>query len=45
MLNICLESKKKSNFTGHINAFWVIERFERMDILGGQKTESVKSVN
>ena len=29
------------NFTGHINAFRVIERLERMNILGGQNTESV----
>ena len=30
------------NFTGRINAFQVIERLERKDILGGQNTESVK---
>ena len=33
---------KISNFTGRINPFWVIERLERMNILGGQNTESVK---
>ena len=38
MLNICL----KKNLTGRINAFWVIEGLERMDILDGQNTESVK---
>ena len=42
MLNICLKSNKISNFTGRINAFRVIEHLERMDILGGQNTESVK---
>ena len=31
-----------SNFTVRINAFWVIERLERVNILGGQNTESVK---
>ena len=41
MLNICLKSKENPNFTGRINAFRVIERLERMDILGGQNTESV----
>ena len=30
------------NFTGRINAFRVIERLERLNILGGQNTESVK---
>ena len=30
------------NFTGRMNAFRVFERLERMDILGGQNTESVK---
>ena len=39
MLYICL--KKKLNFTGRINAFRVIERIERMNILGGQNNESV----
>ena len=29
------------NFTGRINAFLVIERLERMNILSGQNTESV----
>ena len=33
--------KKKLNFTGRINAFRVIERLERMNILCGQNTESV----
>ena len=42
MLNICLKSTKISNFTGRINAFPVIERLERMNILGDQNTESVK---
>ena len=41
MLNICLKSKKNSIFTGRMNAFRVIERLERMVILGAQKTESV----
>ena len=44
MLNICLKSKKILNFTGRINAFRVIERLGRMNILGGQNTESVKRV-
>ena len=42
MLNICLKFLKKLNFTGRINAFRVIERLERMNILGGQNTKSVK---
>ena len=42
MLNICLKSKKKLNFTECICAFWVIERLQGMDILGGKNTESVK---
>ena len=29
------------NFTGRINAFRVIERLQRMNILGGQNTQSV----
>ena len=33
---------KISNFTGRINAFRVIKRLERMNILGGRNTESVK---
>ena len=33
---------KIPNFTGRINAFRVIERLERMNISGGQNTESVK---
>ena len=41
MLNICLKVKKTSNLTGRINAFQVIERLERMDILGGQNTKSI----
>ena len=41
MLNICIKSKKTSSFTARINAFRVIERLERMNILGGQNTESV----
>ena len=36
MLNIWLKSKKKLNFTGCINAFRVIERLQRMNILGDQ---------
>ena len=40
MLNICLKSKKKMNI---INASRVMERLERMDILGGQNNESVNS--
>ena len=36
---------KISNFTGRINAFRVIERLERMNILGGQNTEGVKIFN
>ena len=43
MLNICLKSKKNSNFTGRIKAFRVIERLERMNILDGLNTESVKT--
>ena len=31
-----------SNLMGGINAFRVIERLERMNILGGQNTESIK---
>ena len=42
MLNICLKILKNLNFTGRINAFRVIERLERMNILGGQNTKSVK---
>ena len=30
------------NFTGRINEFRVIERLQRMNILGGQNAESVK---
>ena len=33
---------KISNFTGRMNAFQVIERLERIDILACQNTESVK---
>ena len=36
------KNNKILNFTGHINAFRVIECLERMNILGGQNTESVK---
>ena len=32
---------KIPNFTGRINAFRVIERLERREILGGQNTESI----
>ena len=32
------------NFTGCINAFRVIERLQRMKILGGQNIESVKEI-
>ena len=42
MLNICLKSKKNSNFVGRINVFRVIECLERMNILGSQNFESVK---
>ena len=31
MLNICLKSKKKTNFTGRINAFRVIEHLKRIN--------------
>ena len=41
MLNICLKSKKKE-LQARINASRVMERFERMNILGGQNNESVK---
>ena len=34
---------KTSNFTGRINAFRVIERFQRMSILSGQNIENVKT--
>ena len=34
---------KFSNFTERINAFRVIERLERMDILDCKNTENVKS--
>ena len=37
------KSKKKLNFAVRINALRVIERLERMNILGGQNTESVKA--
>ena len=30
---------------GRINAFWVIERLEILNILGGQNTESGKRVS
>ena len=43
MLNICLKRKKLS-FTGRINAFRVIKRLERLNILGGQITESVNTL-
>ena len=42
MLNICLKSKK-FDFTGRMNAFRVIERPERIEILGGQNTENVNN--
>ena len=32
------------NFTGRINEFRVIERLERMNILGGQNTEGVNLI-
>ena len=32
---------KITNFTGRIKAYRVIERLERMNIFGGQNTESV----
>ena len=44
MLDIWLKSKKL-NFTWHINAFRVIERLERMNILGGQNTECVNTLS
>ena len=43
MLNICLKIKN-SELHGRLNAFQVIERVETMDILGGQKTESVNDL-
>ena len=43
MLNICIKSKKTSSFTARINAFRVIERLERMDILCGQNTQSINN--
>ena len=36
---------KNLNLTGRINAFRVIERLERMNISGGQNTESVKYID
>ena len=33
---------KISNFTGRVNAFLVIERLQRMNIMGGQNTESIR---
>ena len=42
MLNL-FKKYKISNFTGRINAFQEIERLERMNILVGQNTKSVKS--
>ena len=41
MVNICLKSKKKLNFTECICAATANERLERMDILNNQNTESV----
>ena len=35
---------KITNFTERINAFRVIERLERMNILGGQNNESVNVI-
>ena len=35
---------KIMNFTGRINAFRVIERLKRMNILGSQNTENVNTV-
>ena len=35
---------KKLNFIGRINAFWVIERLEKRNILVGQNTESVNEL-
>ena len=35
---------KKFNFTGRINAFRVIERLQRMNILGCQNTEMLSNL-
>ena len=43
MLNICLKIYKRLNFLGCIYAAVATERHERMDILSGQKTESVNT--
>ena len=43
MLNM-FKKYKISNFTERINAFRVIERLERMNILGGLSTESVHQI-
>ena len=40
MLNICLKSKKKLNFTERIYAAVANERLERMGILSDQNTET-----
>ena len=37
-----LKKLKILNFKGRMNAFRVIEHLERMNILGGQNTQSVK---
>ena len=44
MLNICLKSKKKIEHQASINACRVMERFERINILGGQNNESVNMI-
>ena len=38
------KKQKMLNFTGRINAYRVIERLEKMNIFGGQNTESVKQL-
>ena len=36
---------KNFNITGRMNAFRVIERPERIEILGGQNTENVNNIS
>ena len=43
MLHIYLKNKKKSNFTNSICAAVANERLERIEILSGEKTESVNA--
>ena len=44
MLNICLKSKKKLNFTERICAAVANEHLDRMDILSDQNTKIAKLV-